>query len=219
MTLAFHYHPDILARFPNVTGGVILARGLRGGATPDDLKLAYEAEQQLALARLAGSFNVEPTQYRCAAEALLRRLTKKGDVPSINRLVDIGNLVSIRYGLPVAIMDAERMAGPITVRFADGSERFKELGAAEEEHPEPGEVVFSDPTGRVFARRWCWRQSEDCAATESTTSAIITVEAQHPGGRADVESALRDLLGLLPEYAGGEYASGVLSAERNAISG
>jgi DNA/RNA-binding domain of Phe-tRNA-synthetase-like protein len=235
MTLAFQYHPDILARFPNLAGGVILARGLRGGPTPDDLKLAYEAEQQGVLARLAGrplseldslaawrsafrAFNVEPTQYRCAAEALLRRLTKKkGDIPSINLLVDIGNLVSIRYALPVAIMDAGRMAGPVTVHFADGSERFKELGAAEEEHPEAGEVVFSDPTGRVFARRWCWRQSEDCAAAETTTNAIITVEAQHPGGRADVENALRDLLGLLREYAGGEYVSGVLDAEQPGI--
>jgi DNA/RNA-binding domain of Phe-tRNA-synthetase-like protein len=235
MTLAFQYHPDILAQFPNLAGGVILARGLRGGPTPDDLRLAYEAEQQSVIARLAGrplsevdslsawrsafrAFNVEPTQYRCAAEALLRRLTKKGDIPSINLLVDIGNLVSIRYALPVAIMDAARMAGPVTVHFADGSEHFKELGAAEEEHPEAGEVVFSDPTGRVFARRWCWRQSEDCAATEATADAIITVEAQHPGGRADVEAALRDLLGLLREYAGGEYVSGVLGTERDAIS-
>ena len=28
-----------------------------------------------------------------------------GDIPSINTLVDIGNLVSIRYVLPIAIVD------------------------------------------------------------------------------------------------------------------
>ena len=42
-------------------------------------------------------FGVDPTQYRSAAEALLRRLSKSGEIPSINALVDLGNLVSIRY--------------------------------------------------------------------------------------------------------------------------
>ncbi len=55
------------------------------------------------------SFGVDPTQYRSAAEALLRRLTKKGDIPSINLLVDLGNLVSIRYALPVAVFDTSSL--------------------------------------------------------------------------------------------------------------
>ena len=33
-------------------------------------------------------FGVDPTQHRTAAEALLRRLTKKGDIPSINMIKD-----------------------------------------------------------------------------------------------------------------------------------
>src|ERR1044071_5123965 len=102
--MKFQYHPDILARFPHLTGGVILAHGLHGGTTPDGLRAAYQAEQQAVIARigttglselpsLAGwrsgfrAFGFDPTQSRCAAEALLRRLTKKGDIPSINNLV------------------------------------------------------------------------------------------------------------------------------------
>ncbi len=225
--MKFQYHADILTRFPELTGGVILARGLRNAATPEALLAAYQNEQQAVIARigstplselpsLAGwraafrAFGVDPTQYRSAAEALLRRLTKKGDIPSINTLVDLGNLVSIRYGLPVAIMDTQAMQGALTVHFADGSERFTTLGEAEVEHPEPGEVVFSDETKLVSARRWCWRQSEGSAAGESTTDAIITVEAQHPAGRADVQAALDDLLKLLNDYAGGTFVSGIL---------
>ncbi len=37
-------------------------------------------------------FGANPTKHRSAAEALLRRL-QKGDIPGINTLVDIGNLV------------------------------------------------------------------------------------------------------------------------------
>ncbi len=229
----FQYHPDILAAFPQLSGGVILARGLRNGAAPEELRAAYLAEQQAVLARIGDkplseieslsawrgafrAFGVEPTQYRSAAEALLRRLTKKGDIPGINTLVDVGNLVSIRHALPVAVFDVQARA--VTVHFADGTERFTPLGETAVEHPEPGEVVFSDESKRVIARRWCWRQSDDSAARESTTDAIITVEAQHAGGRADVEAALSELLSLLRKYAGGGFVYGVLGKDRAAIS-
>jgi DNA/RNA-binding domain of Phe-tRNA-synthetase-like protein len=232
----FQYHTDILARFPNVVGGVILAQGMTNSPTPDSLLKTYYAEQQTVKQRIGDTplsqvealsawrnafrtFNVDPTQYRSAAEALLRRLTKKGDIPSINTLVDIGNLVSIRYALPVAVFDTRTLQGAVTVHFADGTERYTTLGQIEEGHPEPGEVVFSDETGLVIARRWCWRQSEQSAAQLDTTEAIITVEAHHTGARRDIEAALNDLQELLIMYAVGTFRSGVLDAHNPSISG
>jgi len=110
---------------------------------------------------------VDPTQYRTPLKRFLRRLTKKGDIPSINLLVDIGNLVSIRYGLPVAVFERRTLQGVVTVHFADGSERYSELGESDEDPPKPGEVIFSDEAKLVVARRWCWRQSEPSAAVAS----------------------------------------------------
>ncbi|MCC7450524.1 MAG: hypothetical protein IT324_24105 [Anaerolineae bacterium] len=230
----FQYHPAILDAYPNLAGGVIVAEGLRSGPTPADLQAACTQEQQAVITRIGStplseipslaawrgvfrSFGVDPTQYRSAAESLLRRLTKKGYIPSINLLVDIGNLVSIRYGLPVAILDTRAIHGAITVHFADGSERFTTLNETEAEHPEPGEVIFSDETRLVVARRWCWRQSDESAAQEGTTRAVITVEAHHVNGRGDVQAALDDLLRLLAQYAGGQYRSALLGREQAAI--
>jgi DNA/RNA-binding domain of Phe-tRNA-synthetase-like protein len=232
--VAFQYHPGLLARYPGIVGGVILARAMTNGPTPDDLRDAYLAEQRATIARIGATplselpslaawrrafsgFGVAPTQYRSAAEALLRRLTKQGDIPSINALVDLGNLVSIRYALPVAVFDARAIAGAVTVRFADGSERFTNLGQSEPEHPEPGEVIFADETGMVIARRWCWRQSDESAARPDTSAAIVTVEAHHADARADVEAAQRDLLALLDRYAGGEHIAGILDSSAPAI--
>jgi len=231
----FRYHPDIVARYPNVVGGVILARGMTNGPAPEDLQAAFRAEQQATLRRIGDTplsqieslaawrsvfriFDVDPTQYRSAAEALLRRLTKKGDIPSINMLVDLGNLVSIRYALPVAVFDTRALQGAVTVHFADGSERYTTLGQDEVEHPEPGEVVFSDETKLVIARRWCWRQSDQSAAQEDTTQAIITVEAHHAEGQKDIDAALKDLLALLRAFAGGTFIAGRLDATNPAIS-
>lgn len=232
----FRYDAAIITRYPQVTGGVLIASGLNNGPTPSKLQELYRAEQQAVLQRLGNKplselptlsawrsafsgFGVEPTKYRSAAEALLRRLTKKGDIPGINLLVDLGNLVSIRYGLPVAIFDTREVQGAVTVHFADGTERFTPLGEAQVEHPEPGEVIFSDETKLVLARRWCWRQSEQSAAQIETTHAIVTVEAQHAGGRQDIEAALQDLENLLREYAGASYLSGIIDARTPSISG
>ena len=231
----FHYHPAILTRYPTIVGGVILAEGTTNGPTPDGLCAAFQAEQRATLERIGdtplsqlpsiaawrrafSSFGVMPTQYRCAAEALLRRLTKKGDIPSINALVDLGNLVSIRYGLPVAIFDTRMIQGVVSVRFADGNERFTTLGETTEEHPEPGEVIFADEAGGVLARRWCWRQSEQSAARVDTTSAIITVEAHHEGGCHDIAAALNDLQLLLATYTGGSFKTCLLDVSTPAIA-
>ncbi|MBI1256089.1 MAG: hypothetical protein GC204_01340 [Chloroflexi bacterium] len=223
----FQYHPDILTRYPNVIGGVIVAHGVRNGASPPELLAAYQAEQQATLVRIGStplsqidslaawrtvfrSFGVDPTQIRSAGEALLRRLTKQGDIPSINTLVDIGNLVSIRYGLPVAMVDLRSATGAITVKFADGTESFTNLGQPEVTHPDSGEVIFADEANLVFARRWCWRQSDQSASREDTTDLLVTVEAQHENSRAEVEAAVNDLVSLLQQYTKAALSSAVL---------
>ncbi|MBV9615573.1 MAG: hypothetical protein JO031_08960 [Ktedonobacteraceae bacterium] len=226
----FRYHADILARYPDLVGGVVLARDITNGPTPESLLISYQAEQEAVKERIGNMplsqiqsleawrgafrrFGVDPTQYRSAAEALLRRLTKKGDIPSINLLVDIGNMVSIRYALPVAVIDARAIQGAITVRFAAGSESSSMLGKDGGDHPETGEVIFSDEAGPVVARKWCWRQGEGSAAQINTTEAIITIEAHHANGRRDVEAALTDLQELLHKYAGGTFQTYILDAE------
>ena len=57
-----------------------------------------------------------------------------------------------------------------------------------------------------YAREF-WRQSEESAAQPATTNALITVEAHHAEGRADVGDAQSDLLALLKQYAGGTFRS------------
>ncbi|HEY6540485.1 MAG TPA: phenylalanine--tRNA ligase beta subunit-related protein, partial [Ktedonobacteraceae bacterium] len=218
----------------SIVGGVIYARDMTNGPTTPQLQAAFQAEQQATLQRLGDTplsqvpslaawrgafraFGVEPTQYRSAAESLLRRLTKKGDIPSINTLVDLCNLVSIRYALPAAVFDTRAINGTLTVHFANGSERYTTLGQDEIDHPEVGEVVFSDDTGLVMARRWCWRQSEQSAAQPDTRSAIITIEAHHASAHRDIEAALQDLQALLMNYAGGTFVTGVLDKQQPAL--
>jgi len=133
----FEYHPEIITQFPGIQAGVIFGMNIVNRKSTQDLLVRYSVEQEAVLARIGETplseldslaawrsafrqFEVNPTRYRSAVEALLRRLTKKGDIPSINALVDIGNLVSIRYQVPVAVFDSVRTKGAIMVKFAEG---------------------------------------------------------------------------------------------------
>jgi len=232
----FRYHPEVMSRYSDLRAGVILAQDVANQPTPPALRQEFLSEQRAALERIGEAplseietlaawraafrdFGVNPTKYRSAAEALLRRLTKKGDIPCINILVDICNLVSIRYALPSAAFDTRAMSSGITVRFADGSENFTPLGESQVENPEPGEVIFTDEVSLVSARRWCWRQSDESAASPETRQAIVIVEAQHTGSAAVIQSARDDLLDLLQRYAGGEFTSALLGPGEPSMSG
>jgi DNA/RNA-binding domain of Phe-tRNA-synthetase-like protein len=214
----FRYDPDIIERFPALVGGVIHATGVHNDPTPPRLAAAFHDETLAVRVRIGETplselptlaawrkvfrgFGVDPTQYRSAAEGLLRRLTKQGELPSIGTLVDLANLVSIRYALPVAVVDQRGISGGTIVRFARGDERWADLGSSQTEHPEPGEVIFVDEAGVVSARRWCWRQSAGSAARADTTEILVTVEGHHGTADRDVTLALADLEALLVAHA------------------
>ncbi len=108
--------------------------------------------------------------------------------------------MAIRHRVPVAVFDQRNVVGGTTVRFADGSEHFDDLGGSETTSPEPGEVVFVDANGLVSARRWCWRQSRQSAAGPDTVEVLITVEGHHGEAAADVEAALGDLAAMLERH-------------------
>jgi len=236
MMRKFEYDAKLLAKFPDVQAGVLFCQGISNQPTPDGLKERYFSEQGAVLSQIGETplseleslsawrsafrqFGVNPTKYRSAIEALLRRLTKKGDIPSINTLVDIGNLVSIRYQIPVAVFDVERTRGMIHVRFASGDERFTPLFEKVFEHPEPDEVIFIDGNDLVAARRWCWRQSDQSASRLDTQSVMIVTEAHHPAAEHAVRQAVVDLESLVNAYLGGEFISGIANAQTPAVIG
>ena len=213
----FSYDPLVTERYPTIRAGLVHAAGLSNGPSPVQLRDEFRTQQEAtrleignrALSaipsltqwrRVFSSFGVKPTQYRNAAEALLRRLVKRGDIPFINLLVDIANLVSIRYRVPVAALDQVRVSGATVVCFSDGTESFTDLGSGRLVPPESGEVIFVDHAGLVSARRWCWRQSLQSATGPETVEALFTVEGHHAGADSDVAAATRDLLKLLEKY-------------------
>ena len=199
--MRFGHAPEVRADFPELAVAVVHARGLTppgrdavdavveewtargrellGDGTESDLP------QIQAWRRAFARMGLKPTQYRCASEALLRRLRLHGSLPRVQSLVDACNAISSAYGVPVAALDLACVEGDLTVRRAAGDEVYRTF-AGTDEHPSPGEVIFVDAAGHAHARRWTNRQSGLSAVTDATTEVLIVSEALHPGGAADV---------------------------------
>ena len=198
-------HDDAVWRdFPALVPGVLYAEGITADAEPKVGQYEERARTRLAggpesefpeiqaWRRAFAAMGLKPTQYRCAAESLLRRFRKEGSLPRLHPLVDLCNAVSLAFAIPVAAFDVSKITEALEVRYAAGDEDYLTF-SGEVEHPGAHEVIFSDAAGQAHARRWSNRQSGLSAVRDPTTAALIVAEAMHgsaPSGVPELTTAL-----------------------------
>lgn len=179
-------------------------------------RLARGPESELAEVsawrRAYAQMGLKPTQYRSAAEALLRRFRREGDLPRLHPLVDLGNALSLAFALPVAVFDLAGVDSKLEVRHATGGEEHVGFGG-EIERAEPGEVIFADAAGHAHARRWTFRQSRRSTVSADTRDVLIVAEGLHPTAGADVPSLVDAFAGSLTGLWGEPLRRAVLTAD------
>ncbi|MCU1435995.1 MAG: hypothetical protein JWR71_2720 [Pseudarthrobacter sp.] len=137
------------------------------------------------------SFGAKPQRTRNSLEALLRRAS---GLPRVNRLTDLYNAVSVLHQVPLGGEDLTGYAGAPRLLRAAGTEEFDTVAGGIEliEHPDPGEVVWSDDAG-VTCRRWNWRQGRRTQLREDTTTALFILDALQPMTNEALGAAADDL--------------------------
>ena len=199
MLVLFQHSGKIWRDFPELVPGIMYVEGITPGVPVAARAARFTAAARSRLAagpetempeiqawrRAFSKMGLRPTQYRCAAESLLRRFRKQGALPHQHPLVDLCNAVSLAFAIPVAVFDVATITGWLEVRCAAGDEEYLTFHG-EVEHPAAGEVIFCDGARRAHARRWTNRQSGRSAVRDSTTGALIVAEAMHESAPADV---------------------------------
>lgn len=71
----------------------------------------------------------DPSRYRPAAEALIRRMLKDKELYQIDTLVDLVNLASIAYGYSIGGFDADKFEGDtLTLGIGKAGEPYEGIG-------------------------------------------------------------------------------------------
>ncbi len=212
--------PEIFERFPGYVRGVLVCHEVRNGPSPAELvSMLREAERSVrdrvppdkiadeprirAWRDAYRVFGAKPSEYRSSVEAMARRALRGDELPSINALVDIGNVISLRHLVPAGSHAIDTLRGDIEVRFASGDEVFVAFGSDETEHPQPGEVVFVEGDV-VLTRRWTWRQAQHTLTLPQTTAVEFNVDGLPPVTMTDVETACTEAKELIERFCGGQ---------------
>lgn len=69
-----------------------------------------------------------PTEYRNAAEAMLRRIVKNSGLYHINNVVEINNLISVSSGYSIGSYDLRELQGTIELRRAEDGAHYSGIG-------------------------------------------------------------------------------------------
>jgi len=80
-----------------------------------------------AMRKLFRAAGTDPTRYRPASEALLRRVLKGEDLPSIHPLVDINNCLSIELAVPCCVAAEGTFTPPLVLRSGRPGESYESL--------------------------------------------------------------------------------------------
>jgi DNA/RNA-binding domain of Phe-tRNA-synthetase-like protein len=221
----FQHSGEIWRDFPELVAGIVFADAVTQDVSVGDRvakfadiatsRLAQATESELpeiqAWRRAFARMGLKPTQYRCASEALLRRLRKDGTLPQVHPLVDVCNAVSAAFATPVAVFDVAKITGELEVRYADGDEDYLTF-SGQTEQPGTGEVIFADQARRVHARRWCNRQSGLSAVQGPTAAVLVVAEAMHDSASSDIPELIAAIASELNAVWSTTLVTTVLSA-------
>lgn len=231
--MKFRIEEKIFQDFDKPFIGVVIAKGVNNqDNNPEIANLLREAESNLRkqlngielsthphIAPWRGAyrkFGSKPRDYRCSAEALSRIVLKGLQIRNINKLVDLYNLISIKYILPVGGEDLDKMKGNLVLGYAKGNEAYSALGEDLNDPPQKGEVIYKDDEG-VICRRWNWRESDRTKLTKGTRNAILVIESLSPIPQDIAEKATKELGELIQKYCGGNIKIFILNEQKEEV--
>lgn len=137
----------------------------------------------------------DPSRYRPASEALIRRMLQGKELYQIDTLVDLVNLASVVFGYSIGGFDADRLAGDtLTLGIGREGEPYEGIGRGMLNIA--GLPVYRDAQGGVGTPT---SDNERTKMTLSTTRLLVLING-YDGNRQRVADNARFIQELLRRY-------------------
>jgi DNA/RNA-binding domain of Phe-tRNA-synthetase-like protein len=176
-------------RIPGVTFGMVTINGVtvrerddrlwkqiemlcQNRAREFSLDRLSENEQIAAVRGLQKSFGFDPTRYRPSSESLLRRVLKGQGLYQINTTVDVNNLCSLEFLLPMCSYDLRHVKGQVRVRIGEPGEEYPGIGR--QVFQAENKVIIADDRGIMGSTV---SDSERTKVSTETTDILLAIYA------------------------------------------
>lgn len=177
--------------FADAKLGVLLLRNIKNGESNEEIQTLLKAANKEAKKYLIDDIlSANPVVAvwreaykkfktkkgaRSSIEALLKRVSNGHHVSSINKLVDIYNAASLKYGLPCGAEDLDSFVGNLKLKLTNGGDKFIPLGSGDEDNTLPNELCYIDDVGAV-CRCLNWRDGLRTMVKNETKNAFLIME-------------------------------------------
>jgi DNA/RNA-binding domain of Phe-tRNA-synthetase-like protein len=208
--------PDLSTRIPAVTFGMATISGVHVRAGDARLWQQVEAmgrqmSQLFTLEKLSEqpritavrsmqrSFGFDPTRYRPSSEALLRRILKGQGLHQVNTAVDVNNLCSLEFNLPMCVYDLQYVRGEVKVCIAEPDTAYPGIGR--QTFQVENKVIIADDDGVMGTTV---SDSERTRVTTETTQILIAIYAPSTSDRATIQRYALIAAQRMMEFNGGQ---------------
>jgi DNA/RNA-binding domain of Phe-tRNA-synthetase-like protein len=159
---------------------------------------------------------INPNRFPCSVEALSSRITKGSRLPDINPAVNLVNVYSLNYTLPMGAHDLDATEDDILVRFSRADDKFVPFGGGEAEVPDQKELVYA-AGNMIKTRKWIWRQSENGKVTEGSRNIFFPIDGFSDYNRDAVIKASEGLAADLENLLGGIVTKHYLDSDNRSV--
>lgn len=156
------FSPTIRAKIPGLKMGVLSVSGFNVTKKSDFVNQQFVDLEKFvkdkfsenpvpsnpvvsAVRRMYRRIGWEPTQYRPSSEAMIRRFLKEKGPYRINNAVDLANVASTRFHLPMGLYDEDKLSGSISVDVGLKGEVYQ--GLSKDVIRAEGKLVLRDEEG------------------------------------------------------------------------
>lgn len=214
MSFSITIHESIREIIPTCRlGYIVFENAVVRGASPaltreffalqQDVAKAYQLDilpkvpRILAVRSMYKKLAFDPSRYRPASEALVRRVLQSKGVYYVNSAVDVSNYCSIKYLLPFGLYDMGKIQGDVSYRLADGGQYVNVAGNTISTDNKPflsdGQGVFGNPTS----------DSLRTTVTLASTHLLTVVYADEEVSDAELDEVLSFTADMMVRYNGG----------------
>lgn len=171
----------------------------RSGYTTETIKHISGIEATRRVYRACGK---DPSRYRPASEALIRRMLQGKALYQIDTLVDLVNLASIAYGYSIGGFDADKFVGD-TLTLGVGREGEPYEGIGRGMLNIAGLPVYRDAEGGVGTPT----SDNERTKMEMSTKNVLVLINGYDGNEDNVRANAEFLVRLFEKYAQGKNCS------------
>ncbi len=154
-------------------------------------------------------FGKEAKHYHTSVELLLKSVLGKKHLAAGDVLTNLVRYLALKQIIPVGIDDPQKIEGEIVFSIAGASGKGKKEFSGIKKLPK-GELYYHDEK-KVLGTKLDYWKNEKTKLTAKSNSALVHFEALPPFGSEQLITLLKEAVGLVQSFCGGEVKVFVLN--------